>query len=222
MMYPPRQAARKDPWKTTIHGSPLQPSRFMNHSRQQKLLQMKREEEMNHHSVKVQNMTAKRTEGKPDPRLEAVEASSPGENTVSPTPPPEQATDPDWADVDEYNSFKAKLEEQALSQERVRRQNWLRGELEAQLKEQRHQKEVQKREEIECARELRKELDLWKAQEQEKQKNALEKMLHQKEVLDAQMQERQKLEEVSGSGLLLHAFSHYPPKDTKARHGLLH
>lgn len=58
-----------------------------------------------------------------------------------------------------------------------------------------------------------------RAQEQEKQKNALEKMLHQKEVLDAQMQERQKLEEVSGSGLLLHAFSHYPLKDTKARHG---
>ena len=42
-----------------------------------------------------------------------------------------------WAKVDEYNSFKAKLEEQACAQERLRRKNWLRNELEAQLEEQR-------------------------------------------------------------------------------------
>ncbi|CDI73819.1 hypothetical protein, conserved [Eimeria praecox] len=102
-----------------------------------------------------------------------------------------------WAKVDEYNSFKAKLEEQACAAERLRKKNWLRNELEAQLEEQRRQKEAAKLDDLECAKKLQQDLEQWKAQEREKQKVAYEKMQLQKEVLDAQMQERHKLEEES-------------------------
>ncbi|CDJ33854.1 uncharacterized protein EMH_0056910 [Eimeria mitis] len=67
-----------------------------------------------------------------------------------------------WAKVDEYNSFKAKLEEQACAAERQRRKNWLRNELEAQLEEQRRQKEAAKLDDLECAKKMQQDLEQWK------------------------------------------------------------
>ncbi|OEH79011.1 hypothetical protein cyc_01853 [Cyclospora cayetanensis] len=107
----------------------------------------------------------------------------------------EEFKDLNWAKVDEFNSFKAKLEEEAREEDRLRKQKQLRDALEDQLREQKLAKELQKREILESAKELQKDLELWKKQEREKEEKAYVKMLLQKEVLDAQMQERQKLQE---------------------------
>ncbi|KAL8431531.1 hypothetical protein Efla_000577 [Eimeria flavescens] len=102
-----------------------------------------------------------------------------------------------WANVDEFNSFKARQEEKKKAEERMRQQAWLRTELEAQLHEQKCARSAEKKEILEGAKALESDLELWRKQERETQKRMYEKMQRQKEDLDAQMLERQKLQEES-------------------------